>query len=58
MHWLRAEYKAADEKDKLRRANELLQRAEQNGDKNEAVRWRAEVARRTKELAPMPREKK
>ena len=58
LHWLRAESEAADEKDKLRRANKLLQRAEQNGDKNEAVRWRSEVAKRTKELAPPPREKK
>lgn len=58
LHWLRAEYEAADEKDKLRWATELLQRAEKNGDTNEAVRWRAEVARRTHELAPPPREAK
>lgn len=58
LHWLRAEYEAANEKDKLRRANELLLRAVQIGDKNEAVRWRSEVAKRTKELAPPPLEKR
>ena len=52
LHWLRAEYESADEKDQLRWANELLQRAEKVGDKNEAIHWRAEVARRTVELAP------
>ena len=57
-HWLRAEYTAADTKDKLRLATELLRRAEANGDKIEAVWWRAETERLSPKLAPPPREKK
>jgi hypothetical protein len=44
LHWLRAEYEAAADKDKVRLANELLGRAESAGDKIEAVRWRAVLA--------------
>lgn len=58
LHWLRAEYEAAAEKDKLRLATELLRRAEASGDKVEAVRWRAETDRLSPHIAPPPREKK
>lgn len=44
LHWLRAEHEGAAEKDKLRLATELLGRAEDAGDKIEAVRWRAVLA--------------
>lgn len=41
LHWLRAEYnEATDEAEKKRLAQELLRKAEENGDKFEAVRWR------------------
>jgi hypothetical protein len=46
LHWLRAEYEAAPEKDKFRLATELLRRAESAGDRVEAVRWRARVEQR------------
>jgi serine/threonine protein kinase len=55
LHWLRAEYEAAAEKDKLPLATELLRRAEASGDKAEAVRWRAERAKYVREVAPLPR---
>lgn len=58
LHWLRAEYTAAADKDKLRLATELLRRAEASGDKVEAVRWRAETDRLTPHVAPPPREVK
>ena len=58
LHWLRAEYEAAAEKDKLRLATDLLRRAEASSDKVEAVRWRAERAKFLREVAPLPREKK
>jgi len=48
----------ADEKAKLRLAAKLLRKAEEIGDKIEMVRWRAEVAKPTPELAPQPREKR
>mgnify|MGYP003353144746 CR=1 FL=1 len=42
LHWMRAEYDATtNEADKQRLAKALLRRAEENGDKLEAVRWRA-----------------
>jgi len=42
LHWLRAEYfAAANDGDKQRLAKELLRKAEANGDKAEAIRWRA-----------------
>jgi hypothetical protein len=56
LHWLRREFEeATDEADKLRLARDLLRRAEAAGDRTEAVRWRAEVAKRTPEVAPPPR---
>ena len=58
LHWLRAEYNAAPEKDTLRLATDLLSRAEASGDKVEAVRWRAETDRLSPNVAPLPREKK
>jgi eukaryotic-like serine/threonine-protein kinase len=57
LHWLRAEYQAAPDKDKLRLVGELLRRAEELGDKNEIIRWRTE-REKYPELLPMPREKK
>jgi WD40 repeat protein len=56
-HWLRAEFKEASEVERQPMATELLRPAEASGDKNEAVRWRAEVTQRTPELAPLPRER-
>lgn len=44
LRWLRAEYEAASENDKLRLATELLDGAESADDKIEAVRWRAVLA--------------
>ena len=58
LHWLRAEYDNAADTDKLRLANELLRRAEAAGDQVEAVRWRAEIARRSPAVAPPPRERR
>jgi hypothetical protein len=56
LHWLRREFEeATDDADKLRLARDLLRRAEAAGDRTEAVRWRAEVAKRTPEVAPPPR---
>lgn len=55
LHWLRAEY-STDKADKDRLSQELLRRAELNGDLAEAVRWRAERAKYERELAPPPRE--
>ena len=40
LHWLRAEFKNADEKDQPRLAKQLLDRALAAGDKTEATRWR------------------
>ncbi|QJX01065.1 serine/threonine-protein kinase [Frigoriglobus tundricola] len=57
LHWLRAEYEAAAEKDKLRLAADLLRRSEESGDNVEAVRWRAETDRLSPHVAPSPREK-
>lgn len=46
LHWIRAEYYSTEtDADKLRLASELLRRAEENGDQNEATRWRAEIER-------------
>jgi len=53
LHWLRAEYEAAPEKDKLRLASELLSRAEDAGDKAEAVRWRAVLAPKASPAEPV-----
>ncbi|WP_238602905.1 WD40 repeat domain-containing serine/threonine protein kinase [Fimbriiglobus ruber] len=59
LHWLRAEFAVAKtDADKLGIAKELLRRAETAGDRNEAVRWRAEVESRTTAVAPPPREAK
>ena len=56
LHWLRAEFTAATtDADKLRLATELLRRAEQFGDKAEAIRWRAETNRLSPAVAPPPR---
>jgi len=73
-YWLRTEFgeavnranpfiagvqqKLAAKEQQLRLATELLRRAEESGEKTEAVRWLAEVAKQTRKLAPMPREKK
>jgi hypothetical protein len=59
LHWLRAEFgEAKTEADKLGLARELLRRAEEAGDRAEAVRWRAEVSRMAPDVAPLPREVK
>src|SRR5207302_1519421 len=56
LHWLRAEFgEAKTDAYGLRMARELLRRAEASGDRNEAVRWRAEVERREPQVAPSPR---
>ena len=53
---LRAEFTAAAaDADNLRLAAELLRRAEQYGDKAEAIRWRAETNRLSPNVAPPPR---
>jgi hypothetical protein len=44
LHWLRAEYnEETDETEKKRLAQELLRKAEESGDKIEAMRWQAIV---------------
>ncbi len=52
MHWLRSEYEAAAEKDKVPLANKLFARAEAAGDKLEAVRWRAALDSLVKPAEP------
>ncbi len=57
LHWLRAEY--AVEANWAKRPDlgrELLRRAETNGDRDEAVRWRMELAKSVTEVAPPPHE--
>jgi hypothetical protein len=49
LHWLRTEFaEAKTDADQLRTVRELLRRAESAGDRVEAVRWQAEVDRRTR----------
>jgi hypothetical protein len=60
LYWLRCEFhqqfygKTINETD----AQTLLRRAEELGDADEAAHWQAEVAKRTREVAPPPRERK
>lgn len=59
LHWLRTEFgEAKTEPEQLRLSTTLLRRAEESGDKAEAVRWREEVRKRTREVLPPPREVK
>lgn len=45
LHWLRSEYNSApNDAEKQRLAQELLRRAEANGDQVEAIRWKAALA--------------
>ena len=55
LHWLRAKFLATDDEvaEKRRLLDELIRRAEEIGDKNEATRWRAERAKQP-EPAPPP----
>jgi WD40 repeat protein len=58
LHWLRAEFdEAVTDADKLRIVRKLLRRCEAAGDRVEAVRWRAEETKLSRETAP-PREGK
>ncbi len=56
LHWLRSEYNAAaNDVDKHRLAKELLRRAEANGDRVEAVRWRAKLDPKNNPPQPAPK---
>ncbi len=49
MHWLRQEFKDADDADKPRLAKQLLVRAGEVGDQSETTRWRAWISTHTQE---------
>jgi WD40 repeat protein len=60
LHWLRGKYDAPDLKpaERLPLLDELVRRAEEDGDSNAATMWRAERSKYRREAAAPPREKR